>query len=103
MKKKNNKLSTEFTIKVKPVKSKKVKQYGLLAMVSLTINDEFAVNTIQIREAQKGKNKGELYVAFPQYKGSDDEYYNIFLPITAEAREQLITTILDEYEEVCED
>ena len=100
---KKNKLSTEFTIKVKPIKSKKAKQYGLLASVSLTINDEFAVNSIQVREAQKGKNKGDIYVAFPQYKGSDDEYYNIFLPITAEARETLINDILEAYEEAEEE
>ena len=98
-----NKLTTEFSIKVKPIKSKKAKKYGLLASVSLTINDEFAVNTIQVRKALKGKNKGDLYVAFPQYKGSDDEYYNIFLPITAEAREELVKAILEEYEEVCEE
>lgn len=97
---KNKKLATEFTeIKVSMVKSKKAQKQGLRAMVSITINEEFAVRSIQIREAQSGKNKGELYVSFPQYKGSDDEYYNIFLPITAEAREGLIEKILEAYEE----
>ena len=101
---KNKKLSTEFTeIKVSMVKSKKAQKNGLKAMVSITINGEYVVRSIQIREAQSGKNKGDLYVSFPQYKGSDDEYYNIFLPITAEARETLIEQILEAYEEADED
>lgn len=97
---KKNTITTEFTeIKVGLVKSKKAKKNGLLAMVSITINGEFAVRSIQVREALKGKNKGDIYVSFPQYKGSDDEWYNIFLPITAEAREELIKAILEAYEE----
>jgi DNA-binding cell septation regulator SpoVG len=100
---KKNTITTEFTeIKVGLVKSKKAKKNGLLAMVSVTINGEYAVRSIQVREALKGKNKGDIYVAFPQYKGSDDEWYNIFLPITAEAREELINAILEAYEEADE-
>lgn len=97
---KKNTITTEFTeIKVGLVKSKKAKKKGLLAMVSVTINGEYAVRSIQVREALKGKNKGDIYVSFPQYKGSDDEWYNIFLPITAEARIELINAILEAYEE----
>lgn len=100
MAKKTNKITTEFTeIKVGIVKSKKAQKQGLRAMVSITINGEYAIRSIQVREALSGKNKGDLYVSFPQYKGSDDEYYNIFLPITAEAREELITAILEAYED----
>ena len=100
MAKKNNKITTEFTeIKIGIVKSKKAQKQGLRAMVSITINGEYAVRSIQVRESQSGVNKGELYVSFPQYKGSDDKYYNIFLPITAEARESLIEQILEAYEE----
>jgi DNA-binding cell septation regulator SpoVG len=97
---KKNTITTEFTeIKVGLVKSKKAKKNGLLAMVSVTINNEYAIRSIQVRVALKGKNKGDIYVSFPQYKGSDDEWYNIFLPITAEAREELINAILEAYEE----
>ena len=100
MAKKTNKLTTEFTeIKVSMIKSKKAQKNGLKAMVSITINGEYAVRSIQVREAQSGTNKGELYVSFPQYKGSDDKYYNIFLPITAEARESLIEQIIEAYED----
>ena len=97
---KKNTITTEFTeINVGLVKSKKAKKNGLLAMVSVTINNEYAIRSIQVREALKGKNKGDIYVSFPQYKGSDDEWYNIFLPITAEARTELINDILEAYEE----
>lgn len=97
---KKNTITTEFTeIKIGLVKSKKANKNGLLAMVSVTINGEYAIRSIQIRETLKGKNKGDIYVSFPQYKGSDDEWYNIFLPITAEAREELINAILEAYEE----
>lgn len=97
---KKNTITTEFTeIKVGLVKSNKAQKNGLLAMVSVTINNEYAIRSIQVRKALKGKNKGDIYVAFPQYKGSDDEWYNIFLPITAEAREELINAIIEAYEE----
>lgn len=100
---KKNTITTEFTeIKVGLVKSKKSQKNGLLAMVSVTINNEYAIRSIQVRKALNGKNKGDIYVAFPQYKGSDDEWYNIFLPITAEAREHLINAIIEAYEEADE-
>lgn len=99
-KKKTNTLAENLEIKVFPVKqTKKVKKYGLLANASITILDSFAVRDIKICIAKKGKRKGELYIQFPSaFNKRDEEWYNVFFPITKEARETLVNLILEEYE-----
>lgn len=89
-----------ISVKVFPVKqTKKVKKYGLLANASVTIADMFAVRDIKICVAKKGKHKGQVYVQFPSaFNERDEEWYNVFFPVTKEAREILINDILDEYE-----
>lgn len=88
------------SVKVFPVKqTKKVKKYGLLANASITIADMFAVRDIKICVAKKGKHKGEIYVQFPSaFNKRDEEWYNVFFPVTKEARENLVNTIIEEYE-----
>ena len=94
-----------IAIKVFPVKqTKKVKKYGLLANASITIADMFAVRDIKICVVKKGKRKGEIYVKFPSaFNKRDEEWYNVFFPVTKEAREKLINDIIDEYENCIDD
>lgn len=89
-----------ITVKVFPVKqTKKVKKYGLLANASITIAEMFAVRDIKICVAKKGKRKGEIYVQFPSaFNKRDEEWYNVFFPVTKEAREKLVNDIINEYE-----
>ena len=78
--------------------TKKVKETGLLANVQLTIDDMFAVTNIKVCKTIKGKRKGTLYIQFPSaYNKKNEEYYNIFFPVTKEAREALVNKILEEY------
>lgn len=93
------------SVKVFPVKqTKKVKKYGLLANASITIAEMFAVRDIKICVAKKGKRKGEIYVQFPSaFNKRDEEWYNVFFPVTKEARENLVNAIIEEYENCAED
>ena len=94
-----------ITVKVFPVKqTKKVKKYGLLANASITIDDMFAVRDIKICVIKKGKRKGEIYVQFPSaFNKRDEEWYNVFFPVTKEAREKLVNDIINEYENCVDD
>lgn len=87
-------------VKVYPIKqTKKTKEYGLLANASITIAEMFAVRDIKICVTKKGKHKGEVYVQFPSaFNKRDEEWYNVFFPITKEARQYLINAIIEEYE-----
>ena len=97
---KKNTNNVDITVKVFPVKqTKKVKKYGLLANASITIAEMFAVRDIKICVCKLGKRKGELYVQFPSaFNKRDEEWYNVFFPVTKEAREKLVNDIINEYE-----
>ncbi len=68
----------------------------LKAMVDVNLNDEFVVKGLRVLDSEKG-----LFVAMPQRKVGED-YADTFHPITAEAREQLISTVLDDYDKKLE-
>lgn len=89
-----------ISVKVFPVKqTKKTKKYGLLANASITIAEMFAVRDIKVCVSKKGKHKGEIYVQFPSaFNKRDEEWYNVFFPVTKEARENLVNAIIEEYE-----
>ena len=91
-------------VKVYPIKqTKKTKKYGLLANASITIAEMFAVRDIKICVAKKGKRE-EVYVQFPSaFNKRDEEWYNVFFPITKEAREYLVNAILQEYDNCIND
>lgn len=97
-KKNTNKI--DISVKVFPInQTKKSKKYGLLANASITIAEMFAVRDVKICVAKKGKHKGEIYVQFPSALNKrDEEWYNVFFPITKEARENLVNAIIEEYE-----
>ena len=102
---KKNTNNSGITVKVFPVKqTKKAKKYGLLANASITIDDMFAVRDIKICVFRKGKCKGEIYVLFPSaFNKRDEEWYNVFFPVTKEAREKLVNDIINEYENCVDD
>ena len=63
------------------------------AVVSITIDDEFAVHDIKVIEGDKG-----LFIAMPSRKAKDGEYRDIAHPINSDTREKLQKTILNHYE-----
>lgn len=76
------------------VRVRKVESEGKMkAVVSITIDDEFAVHDIKVIEGDKG-----LFIAMPSRKAKDGEYRDIAHPINSDTREKLQKTILNHYE-----
>ena len=71
------------------------------AVASLNIDDAFAVHGIKVIDSEKG-----MFVSMPSnsYKNSDGEtkYQDIFHPVTAEARQELIDAVTDAYNQALE-
>jgi len=65
----------------------------LKAVASITLDNAIAIHDIKIVEGTDG-----CFVAMPSRKTSDGEYRDVAHPINAEARNELITTILTAYE-----
>lgn len=65
----------------------------LKAVVSIIIDDCFAIHNIKIIEGADG-----VFIAMPSRKTPDGEYKDIAHPINTETRELLRTTILTAYE-----
>ncbi|MEM2925802.1 MAG: SpoVG family protein [Methanocellales archaeon] len=79
----------EIDVRVHKVRSE---NKALRAYVNLTIGGEYAVHGIKVMENEKG-----LWVAMPRQKDALGTYRDIFHPITKEARNRLIETILRIY------
>ena len=72
-----------------------LKQRGMKAVVSITIDDEFVVHDIKVIEGEKG-----LFIAMPSRKATDGEYRDIAHPINSGTRDRIQTIILEKYQEV---
>ena len=76
------------------VRVRKIAKEGKMkAVVSITIDDEFVVHDIKVKEGEKG-----LFIAMPSRKASDGEYRDIDHPIKSQTRELIQKIILDAYE-----
>lgn len=76
------------------VRVRKVAKSGKMkAIVSITIDNEFAVHDIKVIEGEKG-----LFIAMPSRKTADGEYRDIAHPISSETRQHMQDIILQEYE-----
>lgn len=64
----------------------------LKGYATITLNEEFVIKGLNIRAGANG-----LFVSMPSVKNGN-RYYDTVYPITAEAREQLNKTVLDQYE-----
>lgn len=67
------------------------------AVVSITIDNEFAVHDIKVIEGENG-----LFVAMPSRKTADEEYRDIAHPINSEVRDYVQSKILEKYQEAVE-
>lgn len=66
----------------------------LKALVSITIDNDFAVHDIKIIQGAS-----RLFVAMPSRKDDKGNFRDIVHPITAEARQTLESAILNAYKE----
>lgn len=66
---------------------------ALLALVSITLDDELALHDIKII-----RNKDKLFVAMPNRKSKDGTYHDIVHPIGSGMRNKIHESIMDAYE-----
>ena len=66
----------------------------LKAVASVTFDNCFVVHDIKVIEGSEG-----YFIAMPSRKTADGEYKDIAHPIKTEMREQLISAILNAFEE----
>lgn len=75
------------------VRIRKVDKEGKMkAVVSITIDNEFAVHDIKIIEGEKG-----AFIAMPSRKNADGEYRDVAHPINSETRRQIQELIMQKY------
>ena len=73
------------------------KDVKLKAVVSITIDNEFAVHDIKVIEGEKG-----LFIAMPSRKNSEGEYKDVAHPINSDTRSYLQNLILDKFSQLAE-
>ena len=82
-------------MEITDIRLKKVTKEGKMkAIVSITLDNEFAVHDIKVIEGEKG-----LFIAMPSRKAADGEYRDIAHPINSDTRERIQKLILDRYQE----
>ena len=67
----------------------------VLALVSITIDNEFVVSGLKVLDGQNG-----IFVAMPNRKDSKNEYHDIAFPITKGARENIQRLVLDKFNSI---
>ena len=83
-------------MQITDVRIRKVTKEGKMkAVVSITLDDEFAVHDIKVIEGDKG-----LFIAMPSRKTSDGEYRDIAHPINSVTRDRIQSLILNKYDEM---
>ena len=67
---------------------------NLKGFATVTLDDELVLTGIKIIKGSKG-----LFLGMPStYWESDEEYHDIFFPVTADFREELTEQVIDAYE-----
>ena len=82
-------------MKVTEVKLNILKDGKTKAIGSITLDGEFAVSGISLREGANG-----LFVAMPGRKGADDKYYDTAFPLNKELRAEINTKVKKAYEDM---
>lgn len=80
-------------MQVTDVRVRKIRKEGRMkAVVSITLDDEFAVHDIKVIEGEKG-----LFIAMPSKRTAEGEFKDIAHPISSSAREAIQEAILERY------
>ena len=67
---------------------------NVLALASITINDEFVVSGLRVLNGKNG-----LWVSMPSRKDKNGEYHDIAFPCTKEARTSIQDSVLAKFHE----
>ena len=82
-------------MQITDVRVRRVTKEGkMIAIVSITIDNEFVIHDIKVIEGEKG-----LFIAMPSRKSADGEYRDIAHPINSETRQRIQDFILEKYAE----
>ena len=68
-----------------------------LASVTVDLGGEYAIRGVRVVQS-----KNRPFVSMPQQKDGKGEYRDVVFPVTREARERLIDTVMDAYEQALE-
>lgn len=68
-----------------------------LANITVDLGGEYAIKGLRVVQGRDGP-----FVAMPQRRTSKGEYQDTVFPVTKEARERLLSTVLDAYEQAME-
>ena len=68
-----------------------------LANITVDLGGEYAIKGLRVVQGKDGP-----FVAMPQRKTSKGEYQDVVFPVTKEARERLVNTVLAAYEQAME-
>lgn len=82
-------------VKVYPVKTKGIK---IKAMCQVTFDEVFVVKGIKLIKGDKG-----LFIAMPNSKNTNGEYYDICFPITSDFRDEIQDAIIKKAKNYKED
>lgn len=83
-------------MEVTDVRLRRVNTEGrMLAIASITIDDEFVVHDIRVIDGNNG-----MFVAMPSKRTPDGEFRDIAHPISSKTREKIQEAVLAEYERV---
>ena len=78
------------------VRIRKIEKEGKMkAVVSITIEDAFAVHDIKIIEGEKG-----LFIAMPSRRNAEGEYRDVAHPINSETRQYIQDLSMMKYSEM---
>ena len=69
------------------------KEGNTKAFAYVTVGNFIGLPSIVVMNGSNG-----LFVKMPQQKGSDNEWHDVFFPVTKEAREELSKAVLDAYQ-----
>ena len=67
---------------------------NVLALATITINDEFVVSGLRVLNGKNG-----MWVSMPSRKNKDNEYKDICYPVTKEARQAIQDSVLNKFRE----
>ena len=80
-------------MKITDVRVRKVERQGqMLAVASVTFDDEFAVHDIKVIDGNNG-----MFIAMPNKKQTNGEYRDVAHPIKSDFRKILSDAILEAY------
>lgn len=81
-------------MEITDVRVRRVSKEGKMrAIVSITIDDEFAIHDIKVIDGDNG-----VFIAMPSRKANDGEFKDIAHPINSDARKKIQEAVLSGYE-----